>query len=103
MFECCDTWQLSTVAIETRGARIKRYGRTLVNWRPLVQGFSVYKWIDRRTGLLKEGLRSYKSSPMHQILQRLVLSEESWHSDGGYKFGRSVCASKRPFNPSSSK
>eukprot|EP00966_Prymnesium_polylepis_P263404 6084075-Prymnesium_polylepis.1 len=84
--ECCDTWQLSTVAIETRGARIKRYGRTLVSWRPLCQGFTVFKYmyINRASGQLREGLKTYKSSPMHQILERLVLSEESWHSDAGY-------------------
>ena len=62
MMECCDTWQLSTVAIETRGARIKRYGRTLVSWRPLCQGFTVYKYINRATGQLREGLRTYSST-----------------------------------------
>ena len=84
MWEVCDTWQLSTVAIETRGARIKRYGRTLPNWRPLVGGYTVYKYVSRQTGELKEELRTYKSSPMHQLLQRLLMSEESWHDDAGY-------------------
>ena len=75
---------MSTCTIESRGARIKRLGRRVVNWRPLSQGFTAYRYICRKTGVLIEGKRSYNSSPVHQILQRLVLQEEGWHSTGKY-------------------
>ena len=35
---------------------------------------------------MKEGQRTYNSSPMHQMLQRLVLQEDAWHSS--HKFCR---------------
>ena len=70
--------------IESRGARIKRLGRRLVNWRPLCTGFTVYRYIDRKTGEMKEQSRRYNSSPMHQLLQKLCGQEESWHSTASY-------------------
>ena len=84
LFELGNTWSMSTCTIESRGARIKRLGRRVVNWRPLSQGFTAYRYICRKTGVLIEGKRSYNSSPVHQILQRLVLQEEGWHSTGKY-------------------
>ena len=79
-----NTYVMSTVMIESRGARIKRIGRRLTSWWPLSLGFTAYKYIDRKTGELREGSRRYNSSPMHQILQKLVLQEESWHSHRAY-------------------
>ena len=38
LFERGNTWYHSTCSIESRGARIKRIGRRLTNWRPLVEG-----------------------------------------------------------------
>ena len=75
-----NTGVMSTCMIESRGARIKRLGRRLTNWRPLCAGFTAYKYICRKTGELIEGSRTYNSSPMYQLLQKLVLQEDSWHS-----------------------
>lgn len=84
LFQLGNTWSFSTCTIESRGARIKRLGRRVVSWRPLSQGFTAYRYISRKTGELIEGKRTYNSSPTHQILQRLVLQEEGWHSKGKY-------------------
>ena len=74
---------MSTCIIESRGARLKS---RLTSWRPLSTGFTAYKYVDRRSGELKEGQRTYNSSLMHQMLQRLVLQEDAWHSS--HKFCR---------------
>ena len=84
LFERGDTWPMSTCSIESRGARIKRLGRRVINWRPLVLGFTVYRYINRKTGQLREGKRTYNSSPMQQILEKLALQEDGWHSTGKY-------------------
>ena len=80
MFLFGNTWPLSTVSIESRNARIKRYGRRFANWRPLVNGFTAYDYIDRRSQERVTGQRRYNSSPVHQMLKRVALSELSWHS-----------------------
>ena len=80
LFYYGNTWPLSTIAIESRNARIKRYGRRFTNWRPLVQGFTAYSYIDRRTGKKVESTRRYNSSAVHQLLQRVALSEGAWHT-----------------------
>ena len=84
LFREGNTYVMSTCMIESRGARIKRLGRRLTSWRPLCIGFTAYRYICRKTGELREGKRAYNSSPMHQLLQRLVLQEDSWHSSGRY-------------------
>ena len=85
LFERGNTWYHSTCSIESRGARIKRLGRRLTNWRPLVEGFTAYNYVDRRTGEPREGNRKYHSSPMHQLLQKLVLQEDMWHDTSGHQ------------------
>ena len=86
LFREGNTYVMSTCMIESRGARLKRIGRRLTSWRPLSTGFTAYKYVDRRSGEMKEGQRTYNSSPMHQMLQRLVLQEDAWHSS--HKFCR---------------
>ena len=76
-----NTWPLSTISIESRNARIKRYGRRFTNWRPLVDGRSKYHYVDRRSGKEVMSERRYGSSPVHQLLSRLSLAEKSWHSN----------------------
>jgi hypothetical protein len=76
-----NTWPLSTVSIESRNARIKRYGRRFTNWRPLVEGFTRYHYIDQRSGMEKTGERRYNSSAVHQILERLCLAQSAWHTN----------------------
>ena len=75
-----NTWPMGTMAIESRNARIKRYGRRFTNWRPFVAGETSYHYVDRRSGVEKTGTRKYNSSPVHQMLQRLALSEKGWHT-----------------------
>jgi hypothetical protein len=47
IFDYGNTWALSTISIESRNARIKKYGRRFTNWRPLVEGFTSYSYQDR--------------------------------------------------------
>ena len=76
-----DLWRFSTAAIESRGARLKRMGRTVISWRPYQAGKSVYHYIDHRTGQEVTREQSYKSSPMEQMLSKMLANEVSWHSD----------------------
>ena len=76
-----NTWPLSTISIESRNARIKKYGQRFTNWRPLVAGFTAYAYINRRSGKHVTGQRRYNSSPVHQILRRVALSELSRHTN----------------------
>ena len=76
-----DLWRYSTIMIESRGARLKRMGRTIINWRPYQEGKSVYHYIDHRTGQEVTREQSYKSSPMEQMLSKMLAQEVAWHSD----------------------
>ena len=75
-----NTWPLSTISIESRNARIKKYGRRFTNWRPLVDGFTAYSYIDRRSKKHVTSQRRYNSSAVQQLLQRVALSEIGWHT-----------------------
>ena len=77
-------WPNSTISIESRNARIKKYGLRFTNWRPLVEGFTWYSYVDRRSGKHVTGQRRYNSSAVHQLLSRSALSEQSWHSKGKF-------------------
>eukprot|EP00966_Prymnesium_polylepis_P024118 555485-Prymnesium_polylepis.1 len=84
VFDYGNTWPLSTISIESRNARIKKYGRRFTNWRPLVEGFISYSYKDRRSQVHVTSQRRHNSSAVHQLLQRVALSESSWHA--GNKF-----------------
>ena len=73
-------WPLSTISIESRNSRIKRYGLRFTSWRPYVASTTSYSYIDRRSGLHVTGERKYESSAVHQILNRVALAEKSWHT-----------------------
>jgi hypothetical protein len=79
-----NAWPLSTISIESRNARIKRYGRRFTNWRPLVDGFTAYAYIDRRSKEYKTSERRYNSSAVHQLLKRVALSELGWHRNSKF-------------------
>ena len=79
-----NNWPKSTISIESRNARIKKYGRRFTNWRPLVDGFTEYSYIDRRSQQHVTGQRRYASSAVHQLLQRVALSEQSWHTSSKF-------------------
>jgi len=64
-----------------RNARIKKYGRRFTNWRPLVDGFTSYSYIDRRSKKQVNSERRYNSSAVHQLLERVALSEQGWHTN----------------------
>ena len=76
-----DLWRFCTAAIESRGARLKRMGRTVICWRPWQEGNLVYHYIDHRTGAEVTREQSYKSSPMEQMLSKMSAVEDAWHSD----------------------
>ena len=80
MFLFGNNWPKSTISIESRNARIKKYGRRFTNWRPLVQGFTAYSYIDRRSGKHVTSERRYNSSAVHQLLKRVALAEQGWHA-----------------------
>jgi hypothetical protein len=84
VFNVGNTWPLSTISIESRNARIKRYGRRFANWRPLIQGFTAYSYIDRRSGKHVTSQRRYNSSAVHQLLSRVALAEKSWHTNNKF-------------------
>ena len=76
-----DLWRFCTAAIESRGARLKRMGRTVICWRPYQEGKSVYHYVDHRTGQEVTREQSNKSSPMEQMLSKMLAQERAWHSD----------------------
>ena len=79
-----NTWPLSTISIESRNARIKKFGLRFTNWRPLVAGFTPYSYVDRRSGEHVTSQRRYNSSPVHQILKKLAVCEISWHTNSRF-------------------
>ena len=76
-----NTWPLSTISIESRNARIKRYGLRFTSWRPHVEGTTTYSYTNRRTGQHVTSERKYQSSAVHQLLRRVALAEDSWHTN----------------------
>ena len=73
-------WRFSTIAIESRGGRLKRIGSRVVGWRPYQEGTSVYEYIDYRTGKEVRREQSYRSSPMEQLLLKICAQERAWHA-----------------------
>ena len=84
IFSYGNMWPLSTISIESRNARIKRYGRRFTNWRPLVEGSTSYSYMDRRSGKHVITERKYKSSAVHQMLSRVALAELGWHTNSRF-------------------
>ena len=80
-----NTWPLSTISIESRNARIKRYGLRFTSWRPHVTGTTTYLYVNRRSGEHVTSQRGYTSSAAHQLLKRVALAEKSWHSNHRFR------------------
>ena len=57
---------------------MKRFARRVINWRPYQAVRSMYNFICRKTGQRGDDARAYKSSPMEQLLNRMVFQEDSW-------------------------
>eukprot|EP00965_Chrysotila_dentata_P237893 6202182-Pleurochrysis_carterae.AAC.1 len=75
-----DTWVYSTMAIESSGARLKRYWRVTVSWRKAVNGWSSYAHTDKASGAKMQRTQRYMSSAVQQLLMKACAMEESWHS-----------------------
>ena len=85
MFKYGNSWLYSTAAIESRGARLKRIGRSTICWRKAVHGWCSYDYTDRRTGKkVQRSQRYYQSSAVQQLLIKVAAQEESWHSNDEY-------------------
>eukprot|EP00965_Chrysotila_dentata_P210850 6186138-Pleurochrysis_carterae.AAC.1 len=61
------------------GCPTQKFGRNTVCWRPLSATDVVYNYVDGRTGLPVRRSQSYKSSPMEQMMKRIVAREEASH------------------------
>lgn len=79
-----NTWPLSTISIESRNARIKKYGLRFTSWRPYAAGATTYSYIDRRSGKHVTADRKYSSSAVHQLLRRVGLAEKGWHTNSRF-------------------
>ena len=80
LFMYGNTWRFSTAPIESRGARLKRLGRAVTNWRSLARTACAYNYIDRRTGAKIQRMQKYVSSPVQQMLLKVALHEEMAHA-----------------------
>jgi hypothetical protein len=80
LWEKGNTWRYATAAIESRGARLKRVGRAVTNWRRLARTPVTYNYISRSTGAKVQRSQAYNSSPMQQMLLKVALHEELAHS-----------------------
>eukprot|EP00965_Chrysotila_dentata_P067106 2221195-Pleurochrysis_carterae.AAC.2 len=76
-------WKFSTCAIESRGAQLKKFGRKTVCWKQLSASAVVYNYVDERTGRPMHRTQQYKSSPMEQMLKRMVAREQASHDKVG--------------------
>eukprot|EP00965_Chrysotila_dentata_P205849 6183196-Pleurochrysis_carterae.AAC.3 len=50
-----------------------------VSWRLLAATRAVYSYVDRKTGMPVRRSQSYGSSPMEQIMERVVAREDASH------------------------
>eukprot|EP00965_Chrysotila_dentata_P192213 6175047-Pleurochrysis_carterae.AAC.1 len=69
--------KVSNYRHQSWGAQLKKFGRKTVRWRPLSAASVVYNHVDSRTGLSVRRTQSYNSSPMEQMMKRIVAREEA--------------------------
>eukprot|EP00965_Chrysotila_dentata_P131450 4345318-Pleurochrysis_carterae.AAC.3 len=79
-----NTWCYSTAAIESRGARLKRQGRSTVSWRPAVDGWTSYDYVDSRTGEHVKRQQRYSSSAVQQLMMQVCAAEDAWHKNEAF-------------------
>ena len=84
LYKYGNTWRFSTAPIESRGARIKRIARRVVSWRARAVGTTAYDYIRRSDGVRVQRAQRYDSSPCHQMLQKVCMSEDFWHSSSTF-------------------
>ena len=77
-----DLWAYGTAPVEQRGARLKKFVRNVVSWRPYHDG-----WVDPVGPVQSDGTRpppvfvarrKYESCAMMQVLRMCVAQEEMW-------------------------
>ena len=83
MWQYGNTWRYSTAPIESRGARLKRLGRTTVSWRVRAIGRRVYDYLDLKGNRVVRS-QGYDSSASHQLLQKVCMSEDFWHANSSF-------------------
>ena len=83
LFQYGDTWRYSTAAIESRGARLKRFGRKMASWRGRIETAKTYIF-KKQSGETGKRTTSYNSSPMEQLLKLVCAQEDAWHTSGAF-------------------
>ena len=78
LYDYGNTWRFSTCGIESRGARLKRIGRKVVNWRPYAATRTEYNFKNRKTDEQGQTSQNYESSPMLQLMSRMAYTESTW-------------------------
>ena len=75
-----DTWSYGTAPVEQRGARLKKFVRNVVSWRPYHDG-----WVPQpdapdgtKVSPVFVARRKYESCAMMQVLRMCVAQEEMW-------------------------
>ena len=77
-----DSWAYGTAPVEQRGARLKKFVRNVVSWRPIHDG-----WVASSGPKMLDGTapapvfvarRKYESCAMMQVLRMCVAQEEMW-------------------------
>ena len=77
-----DSWAYGTSPVEQRGARLKKFVRSVVSWRPYHSGFVETKGPVCADGSAPAPVfvarRKYESCAMMQVLRMCVAQEEMW-------------------------
>ena len=73
---CFDLWAYGTSPVEQRGARLKRFVRSIVCWRPYHDGWEP----PAKPGAPRvwNGKRRYESCAMMQLMRACCSNEEMW-------------------------
>jgi hypothetical protein len=76
-----DLWALGTSPVEQRGARLKKFVRNVVSWRPYHDGWVAPSGPAEADGTIAPvfvARRKYESCAMMQVLRMCVAQEEMW-------------------------
>ena len=77
-----DLWAFGTSPVEQRGARLKKFVRNVVSWRPYHDGWVAPAGPSQHDGAAPDRVfvarRKYESCSMMQVLRMCVSQEEMW-------------------------
>ena len=85
-----DLWAYGTSPVEQRGARLKRFCRNIVSWRPYHDGWEPAEKADG--GKVWNARRKFESSAMLQLMRVCCSNEEMWAE--GTSAGDPSCLSR---------